>query len=103
MSHHTEGTLTAFDGLTIFHQAWLPDGDPGAVVMLIHGLGEHSGRYAHVAEALTDAGYAVHALDHRGHGQVRGQASVREVVRRVHAGSRSVPTPTSRPSIPGSR
>jgi lysophospholipase len=73
MSHHTEGTLTAFDGLTIFHQAWLPDGDPGAVVMLIHGLGEHSGRYAHVAEALTDAGIAVHALDHRGHGKSDGK------------------------------
>jgi lysophospholipase len=73
MSHHTEGTLTAFDGLTIFHQAWLPDGDPGATVMLIHGLGEHSGRYAHVAEALTDAGIAVHALDHRGHGKSEGK------------------------------
>jgi lysophospholipase len=73
MSHHTEGTLTAFDGLTIFHQAWLPDGDPSAVVMLIHGLGEHSGRYAHVARALTDAGIAVHALDHRGHGKSDGK------------------------------
>lgn len=73
MSHHTEGTLHAFDGLTIYHQAWLPDSDPTAVVMLIHGLGEHSGRYAHVAEALNDAGVAVHALDHRGHGKSEGK------------------------------
>ena len=73
MSHHTEGRLTAFDGLTIFHQAWLPDRDPSAVVMLIHGLGEHSGRYTHVAHALTDAGIAVHALDHRGHGKSDGK------------------------------
>ena len=73
MSQHTEGTLHAFDGLTIFHQTWLPDGDPIAVVMLIHGLGEHSGRYAHVAAALNDAGIAVHALDHRGHGKSEGK------------------------------
>jgi len=73
MSHHTEETLQAFDGLTIFHQAWVPESAPIAVVMLVHGLGEHSGRYAHVAEALTDAGIAVHALDHRGHGKSEGK------------------------------
>jgi alpha-beta hydrolase superfamily lysophospholipase len=70
---HTEGTFTTGDGLTIYHQAWLPDGDPKAVVLLLHGLAEHSGRYTHVATALTDAGYAVHALDHRGHGKSDGK------------------------------
>ncbi len=69
----TESTFIAFDGLTIFHRAWLPDGDPKAVVLLFHGLGEHSGRYGHVAEALVDRGYAVHALDHRGHGRSEGK------------------------------
>ena len=73
MSIHREGKLTAHDGLSIYHQAWLPDGDAGAAVMLVHGLGEHSGRYAHVADALTGAGYAVHALDHRGHGRSDGK------------------------------
>ncbi len=73
MSQHTEGTFTSFDGLEIYHQAWLPDGDPAAVVMLVHGLGEHSGRYAHVARSLNDAGFAVHALDHRGHGRSEGK------------------------------
>jgi alpha-beta hydrolase superfamily lysophospholipase len=70
---HTEGTFTAGDGLTIYRQTWLPDGDPKAVVLLLHGLAEHSGRYTHVATALTDAGYAVHALDHRGHGKSDGK------------------------------
>lgn len=70
---HAEGTLTTDDGLTIFHQSWRPDGDVRAAVMLIHGLGEHSGRYTHVAAALVDAGYAVHALDHRGHGRSDGK------------------------------
>ena len=75
MSQHTEGTFTAFDGLSIFHQSWSPAGDPVAAVMLIHGLGEHSGRYSHVARALTDADLAVHALDHRGHGKSEGKRS----------------------------
>jgi alpha-beta hydrolase superfamily lysophospholipase len=73
MSSHTEGSLHADDGLSIYHQAWLPEGEPAAVVLLVHGLGEHSGRYAHVAEALVGAGYAVHALDHRGHGKSDGK------------------------------
>ncbi len=73
MSQHSEGSFTAMDGLSIFHQTWLPTGTPTAVVMLVHGLGEHSGRYAHVADALTDAGVAVHALDHRGHGKSDGK------------------------------
>jgi alpha-beta hydrolase superfamily lysophospholipase len=73
MSHHHEGFLTAHDDVSIYHQSWLPDGEPTAVVALIHGLGEHSGRYAHVAAALVDAGYAVHALDHRGHGKSDGK------------------------------
>ena len=69
----TEGTFRAFDGETIFHRSWAPDGDARADVLLVHGLGEHSGRYAHVAQALVDAGYAVHALDHRGHGRSTGR------------------------------
>ena len=70
---HTEGYFTAADGTGIFRQSWLPDADPTGVVMLIHGLGEHSGRYGHVAEALVAAGHAVHALDHRGHGKSDGK------------------------------
>lgn len=72
MSQHHEGTFTAYDGLTIYHQSWLPDGDVKAAVVLVHGLGEHSGRYEHVALRLNEAGYAVHALDHRGHGRSDG-------------------------------
>jgi alpha-beta hydrolase superfamily lysophospholipase len=70
---HDEGTFTTSDGLTIYHQAWLPDGDAKADVLLLHGLAEHSGRYAHLAQALTDGGYAVYALDHRGHGKSEGK------------------------------
>ena len=60
---HTEGTFTAADGLSIYHQAWLPDADARVVVMLIHGLGEHSGRYAHVALTQSGAGVVIKCLN----------------------------------------
>ncbi|GAA4550903.1 lysophospholipase [Pseudonocardia xishanensis] len=56
----------------LFWQAWLP-AEPRGVVLLSHGLGEHSGRYAHVAEALVADGWAVYALDHAGHGHSGGR------------------------------
>ncbi|PNW09360.1 lysophospholipase [Microbacterium testaceum] len=42
---------------------------PRAVVQLLHGVGEHAGRYGALIEALVDAGYTVYADDHRGHGR----------------------------------
>jgi len=58
----------------LYQQTWLPDTDPRAVVLLIHGLGEHSSRYTHVAEHLTQRGFAVFTLDHYGHGKSDGHA-----------------------------
>lgn len=63
----------AADRLNIHTVSWLPEGEPRAVVFIVHGLGEHSGRYAHVAPRLVEAGYAVYALDHRGHGRSEGE------------------------------
>jgi len=62
-------TLATADGVSLFVYRWLPDGPPKAVVQIAHGLAEHAVRYARVAEALTRAGYAVYADDHRGHGR----------------------------------
>lgn len=56
----------------LFSQCWLPEGEPVAVAVLVHGLAEHSGRYPELVARLTANGYAVHALDHRGHGQSGG-------------------------------
>ena len=61
------------DGLQLFAQAWQPDGESRAVVCLAHGLGEHSGRYSHVAAALNQAGYTLLGFDLRGHGHSEGQ------------------------------
>ena len=59
-------------GVQFYFQGWQPETPPKAVVCLVHGLGEHSGRYAHVAAALNDAGYALLGFDLRGHGKSGG-------------------------------
>ena len=69
---HIEFTQQAPDGIPFYFQGWRPDTPPKAVVCLVHGLGEHSGRYAHVAAALNDAGYALLGFDLRGHGKSGG-------------------------------
>jgi alpha-beta hydrolase superfamily lysophospholipase len=67
-----ESSFAGAGGLEIFWRAWLGDGDPTAVVVIAHGAGEHSGRYSHVAQRLVDEGYAVYAIEHRGHGRSQG-------------------------------
>src|SRR5215211_8837925 len=69
---HTEWQSQSSDGVSLYRQSWAPEGEAKAVVTLIHGFGEHSGRYPHVAEALTAEGYTLVAGDHRGHGRSQG-------------------------------
>ena len=57
------------DGVAVFSRHWLPDGEPRAAVLVVHGASEHSGRYMRLARVLTGEGYAVYALDLRGHGR----------------------------------
>jgi len=71
-TRHDEGRFEGVGGLEIYWQAWLPEGEPRAVVTIAHGGAEHSGRYAWTAGRLTARGYAVYALDHRGHGRSAG-------------------------------
>ncbi|EWC62299.1 Lysophospholipase [Actinokineospora spheciospongiae] len=62
-------TFPSADGLTVHVEEWQPTGPVRGVVQLAHGMGEHSARYAHLAELLAGLGYAVYANDHRGHGR----------------------------------
>ena len=55
-------------GITIRYRVW-EAASPRAVVVLLHGVGEHSGRYEATAQAFVAAGYEVWADDHRGHGE----------------------------------
>jgi acylglycerol lipase len=78
--NHTSAFLTGAGGRQIFWRTWTPDAARTAVVVLAHGAGEHSGRYEHVAARLVAAGYAVYALDHRGHGRSEGPRALIERV-----------------------
>ncbi|MFJ8435526.1 alpha/beta fold hydrolase [Kitasatospora sp. NPDC094019] len=61
-------TLPSPGGIRLHVRTWAPEGPARAVVQIAHGMGEHSGRYARLADALTAVGCAVYAGDHRGHG-----------------------------------
>lgn len=67
-----DDTFTTADGVRLFERRWLPEGAPKAALAIVHGYAEHSGRYAYVGEALAARGYAVHAVDLRGHGRSEG-------------------------------
>lgn len=77
MTGHVEGRLSGVGAVDLFWQGWLPDDEPTGVLLVSHGIGEHSGRYASVVETLVPDGWAVYGLDHRGHGRSGGT--------RVHA------------------
>jgi acylglycerol lipase len=70
---HNEGKFNASDGLELYYQAWQPDGEAKAVFAVVHGYGEHSGRYLNPVNYFVPRGYALYAYDLRGHGQSAGQ------------------------------
>lgn len=71
MEQH-EFTFVGAAAATLFGQSWRPE-QPKAVVLVVHGFGEHSGRYGYLVPPLTAAGCAVYSLDHRGHGRSPGK------------------------------
>lgn len=74
--NHSTFWLTANDRSRLYVNQWMPDAPPKALVMLSHGMAEHSGRYARLAEALCNAGYGVYALDQRGHGRTADEGTL---------------------------
>jgi acylglycerol lipase len=72
-TRHEEGHREIAPGVSAYWQAWLPQDPARAVVVIVHGLHEHSARYAHVGARLAAAGLAVYAADHRGHGRSDGR------------------------------
>ncbi|MDX9956830.1 MAG: alpha/beta hydrolase [Spirochaetia bacterium] len=60
---------TTSDGIKLFVRRWSPESTAKALVLVSHGVGEHSGRYEGLASALTKAGYDVWVPDQRGHGK----------------------------------
>jgi alpha-beta hydrolase superfamily lysophospholipase len=79
VSIEASGSLRGARGRQIFWRSWTPDAAPArAVIVLVHGLGEHSGRYDHVVTRLLGEGYAIHTADHRGHGRSDGPRALIE-------------------------
>lgn len=68
-----EGQILTYDGLALRWIRWDPPARPRGTIVLTHGLGEHAGRYHHVAGAFVDAGFVVLAYDLRGHGRSAGR------------------------------
>ena len=88
---------TAPDGVELGQTTWRPRGEPNAHLALIHGYAEHGGRYERFATAAVERGFAVHALDLRGHGTspgLRGDlGSVERTVSDVVAYVTQLPSP----------
>jgi len=69
----SEDTFQGVAGQKIFHRSWRPAAKPLATVVIVHGLKSHSGLYEWPASQLSSHGFAVHALDLRGHGRSEGE------------------------------
>lgn len=68
MSDLSGGLLQLENGSTVYVHRWIPTGKPRAALQILHGMAEHGGRYARLAQTLTAAGFAVYAQDLPGHG-----------------------------------
>ena len=69
---HQDGYFEGVEKSNIYYQCWLPEDDPKAVLLVVHGLAEHSGRYMNVVDHFVPRGYAVYGIDHFGHGKSDG-------------------------------
>ena len=70
---HSDGRFKGACDVDIYYQTWVPEGEIKAAILLIHGLGEHSGRYLNLVNRFVALGYSVYAVDHIGHGQSEGK------------------------------
>jgi len=70
---HRSTTFSAADGLRLHLQAWLPDAEPSTVLAVVHGYGDHGGRYRYLGEDMAARGHAVYVFDLRGHGHSAGR------------------------------
>jgi len=70
---HRQGEFEGCRGSRLFWQGWVTGDNPEGALCLVHGFGEHSGRYRYFVERVCAAGIAVFAFDLRGHGQSEGR------------------------------
>ena len=70
---HREGRFKGVRNTDICYQSWLPEGEPSASLLIVHGLAEHCGRYTNVIDHFVPRGFAVYGVDHVGHGKSSGR------------------------------
>jgi acylglycerol lipase len=70
---HQEGVFKGVRDAGLYYQGWLPEGEVRAVLLIVHGLAEHSGRYMNLVNRFVPLGYAVYGIDHIGHGRSEGR------------------------------
>lgn len=73
VSQYFEYSILTNDSKYLYGQCWQPEAKPKAIVALVHGLGEHSGRYFNLSSFLNDSGFTLISFDMRGHGKSQGQ------------------------------
>jgi acylglycerol lipase len=69
---HREDNFLNHRNEDVFYQCFLPEGEIKAILLIVHGLAEHSGRYMNVVDHFVSKGYGVYAYDHPGHGRSFG-------------------------------
>lgn len=70
---HVEGKFKGCEDISLYYQYWLPADEPRAILLVVHGLAEHSGRYLTMVNHFVPKGYAIYGLDQRGHGKSPGR------------------------------
>ena len=73
MMNHRESRFAGAQGDSLYMQAWLPPAHPRGHLAIVHGVGEHSGRYAALVEKGVAEGFGVWGFDLRGHGRSPGK------------------------------
>jgi alpha-beta hydrolase superfamily lysophospholipase len=73
LSEHREGKFLGAGATNLYYQSWHPNGEIRAIILIVHGLGAHSGIFDNLVEFLIAHHYAVYGLDLRGHGRSPGQ------------------------------
>jgi alpha-beta hydrolase superfamily lysophospholipase len=69
---HQEGFFKGVRDANIYFQSWSPESEPRAILLIVHGLAEHSGRYMNLVNHFVPLGYGVYGIDHLGHGRSDG-------------------------------
>lgn len=69
---HLDGQFKGRGDLNLYYQCWLPADEPKAILLVVHGLAEHSGRYSNLVNYFVPRGYGVYGYDQRGHGKSDG-------------------------------